>query len=267
MAIGDDALAAGMQLVPGTALANTIDTEINRSRDYIAQRTHDLLPVAKGGTGATTATAARANLGAVDIAQVSTDGNTAPPGKIPIYNPSGQLTAAQPTLADHVVTVRYLNGHTPPQQLTDGGTFLRAEGKNLGTTGDLFAGGTVFVNTGPAASDYTVAYIDGTGALRKGASSERYKKHISEADPLSLGDVWPNLTRYQMRSGDGSWKYGYIAERLDESDDLRPFVVRDQDGRADSIDFIALLIVQNAQLHQAVTLLAQRILTLEDRHG
>jgi hypothetical protein len=38
MAIGDDAAAAGMALVAGGALANTLDTEENLTRDYIAQR-------------------------------------------------------------------------------------------------------------------------------------------------------------------------------------------------------------------------------------
>lgn len=35
---GDDAAAAGMAVVAGSVLANTIDTEINTTRDYIAQR-------------------------------------------------------------------------------------------------------------------------------------------------------------------------------------------------------------------------------------
>ena len=37
MATGDDALAEGMELVDGASLANTLDTEDNKSRDYIAQ--------------------------------------------------------------------------------------------------------------------------------------------------------------------------------------------------------------------------------------
>ena len=37
MATGDDALAAGMVLVQGTSLANTLDTEDNLTRDYVAQ--------------------------------------------------------------------------------------------------------------------------------------------------------------------------------------------------------------------------------------
>lgn len=64
MAIGDDALAAGYTPAPGTVLANTIDTELARLADWVAQRTSAVLAVAKGGTGATAAPAARANLGA-----------------------------------------------------------------------------------------------------------------------------------------------------------------------------------------------------------
>jgi hypothetical protein len=37
-ATGDDAAAAGMALVSGGALANTLETEVNLTRDYIAQR-------------------------------------------------------------------------------------------------------------------------------------------------------------------------------------------------------------------------------------
>lgn len=63
MAVGDDALNAGMQIMTGTELANTLDTEVNLTRDYIAQRTSAVTPIAKGGTGATSASAARTALG------------------------------------------------------------------------------------------------------------------------------------------------------------------------------------------------------------
>ena len=52
MAIGDDAVAAGMSIVDGaTTDANTIDTEINRSRDYIAQRERRLRAAERAVTG------------------------------------------------------------------------------------------------------------------------------------------------------------------------------------------------------------------------
>jgi hypothetical protein len=63
MAIGDDAIAAGMDILdPSTDLVRDGADEINKSRDYIAQRTAAVAPVAKGGTGSTNAAGARTNL-------------------------------------------------------------------------------------------------------------------------------------------------------------------------------------------------------------
>jgi hypothetical protein len=38
LAPGDDAAAAGMAVLSGSAMANTLETEVNITRDYIAQR-------------------------------------------------------------------------------------------------------------------------------------------------------------------------------------------------------------------------------------
>ena len=70
--IGDAAAAAGMAVLTGGEDAATLDEEVNRTRDYIAQRTSTVQPVNKGGTGATSAAAARANLGAAAAADVAT---------------------------------------------------------------------------------------------------------------------------------------------------------------------------------------------------
>jgi len=49
MAVGDDAVAAGFAILNGGVdLVKDGDTEINRSRDYIAQ-TKALIPVGKSG--------------------------------------------------------------------------------------------------------------------------------------------------------------------------------------------------------------------------
>lgn len=49
MAVGDDAIAAGFSIVDGSiVLLKDVDTEINRSRDYIAQ-TKELIPVGNAG--------------------------------------------------------------------------------------------------------------------------------------------------------------------------------------------------------------------------
>ena len=65
MAIGDDATAAGIPIMTGNEQANTLDTEINFTRDEIARRgRRAVTPVTEGGTGATTTADARAALGA-----------------------------------------------------------------------------------------------------------------------------------------------------------------------------------------------------------
>lgn len=69
MAIGDDAAAAGYPLVPDTGSGGEVRLgaqEFNRTRDFIADLKALILaiwPVANGGTGASTASGARVNLG------------------------------------------------------------------------------------------------------------------------------------------------------------------------------------------------------------
>lgn len=139
-------------------------------------------------------------------------------------------------------------------------TFGLAQSK-IGAEGGTITGHLYLPNSSPATSGYTVAYINNDGRLSKGASSERYKENIVAVDPGVLGDLWPTLFTYEMIGGDGSAKIGYIAERLAEHPDLAQFVVHtDLDGVLvpDSIDFIALLIAQNAQLHQRLAVLEAR---------
>ncbi|AWN03274.1 hypothetical protein PBI_CAMILLE_27 [Microbacterium phage Camille] len=69
MAIGDDAAAAGYPIVPNTGEEGKVRygaREINRTRDFVAQVKALILatwPVNRGGTGATTKSGARTNLG------------------------------------------------------------------------------------------------------------------------------------------------------------------------------------------------------------
>lgn len=81
MAVGDDATAAGYPLVSGSSgLVKDGETEINLTRDFIAQVKALILatwPLSRGGTGATTAAGARTNLG---ICGAITFGTAAPSG-------------------------------------------------------------------------------------------------------------------------------------------------------------------------------------------
>lgn len=64
MALGDDALAAGYEVVnPNTDLVKDGADEITLTRDYVGQVRNEARPVARGGTGATTASQGLKNLG------------------------------------------------------------------------------------------------------------------------------------------------------------------------------------------------------------
>lgn len=78
MAVGDDAAAAGYPLVPDTGVGGEVGDgylEINRTRDFVAQikaLIPSVWPLAKGGTGATTASGARTALGLQGVITIST---------------------------------------------------------------------------------------------------------------------------------------------------------------------------------------------------
>lgn len=265
MANGDDALAAGMEILSGNEDRREGYDEINKTRDYIASFFATVRTWAEG-----------LFLPKADVY----DGTGSVFGKVPRYDSVGRLITASPSANNQATPKSYVDNAiasipappAPVQQFNDDGTtysvtgrHLRASGNILSTTGTFYAGGATAATDG-----YTIAYLNSDGRLAKGASSERYKKHISSIDPTSLGDIWPALVRYQMRSGDGSWKYGYIAERLAESEDLAPFVVYADLGTGpipDSIDFIALLMAQNAQLKQQLDQQEQRLNALEAGHA
>lgn len=151
---------------------------------------------------------------------------------------------------------------------TAGGTLFGS----LSMTG----GAHIYVPNAIQATDgYTIAYINSDGRLSKGASSERFKKDIAVVDPLSLGDLFGDLYRFQMRSGDGSWKYGDIAERLAENPATEPFVIYEtapddeggvrSTGRPESVDFIMLHAARIAQLNARLEAALARIDELEAR--
>lgn len=241
MANGDAAAAAGMDVVPPTGKVNKGYDEINKTRDYIAQRTSTVVPIAKGGTGATTAAQARTNLAVPAAADIRSD-------KIP----------------------------RPDSSTVEQGLNATWENANarVSKAGDTITGHLFLPNAFAASSSYVVAYINGDGRVSRGSSSARFKTDIVPIDPAALGDLFPQLHSFVMKDDPGRMtRYGYIAEHLDDSDELRPFVVyqreidtdgdgnvtgshlaRDTHGKPipESIDFIALLLTQVAQLQQRV---------------
>lgn len=250
MAIGDDATAADIPLVPATADVRQGFNHHNETRDIIARRTNLVTPVAKGGTGGITPAAARANL------DVPSTGDVALRNGLGFPKGVAQLSAHEIGIyyndaAQRFVMRKAIAGVEVDVPLAPDGAFVSKSGDTM--TGDLR-----IPNATVATAGYVALYWNSDGRISKGASSERFKKFIGRILPASLGNIWPELHRFQMRTGDGTWKYGWIAERLAESDDLRPFVVYDSEGRPESIDFIALLIVQNADLNERVKALEAR---------
>ncbi len=255
MATGDAALAAGMDVVdPATDLVRDGADAINYTRDQIAQRTNAVTPVAKGGTGATNAAAARTNLDVPSVASTVENGVAGTRIRLTFQSGTGRVRVRTgPTDRGDIAYVADVDAARSDAAAAAGGRVAKSgdtmtgnlDVPNLGVAGNIFNGGAT-----PATSGWTVAYFNSDGRLSKGASSEAYKKFISRIDPESMGNVFPDLYRYQMRRGDGSWRYGWIAQRLAEDPDLQRFVVYNADGEPESIDFISLLIVQNAELHR-----------------
>jgi hypothetical protein len=87
-------------------------------------------------------------------------------------------------------------------------------------------------------------------------SARHLKTGIVPAPVLS--DVFPELTEWEYIDGDGRRRLGYIADDLVGTDAER-FVTFDEDGRPAGIDYLGLLVVQNAQLQARVTVLENLI--------
>lgn len=275
---GTAAAAAGLDVMDGDEDRRDGWLAINKTRDYIVQRIAALLdtiwPVAKGGTGATTPAQARTNLGIPEIAPP----NTAEGNKLPVYNVGGQLTSFPPTLGAHVATKAYVDGSVPPappQQLTDGGTFLRADGKNLGTTGDLFASGTAILGIlSPVTQGWRQMYINGDGRVGTAASARRYKKEIQDhaytlADLLAIRVRQYRLNAELYGSDAAPIEIGVIAEELVDAG-LSEYVYFDEDDEPTSVHYERLALVAIGALQDLAVQhaeLAARVDELVARNG
>lgn len=291
MAIGDDAQAAGMDLVPQNGAVGSPGKvkqgwqEFNRTRDYIAQFFIAAKTYALGLVNA---------LGSAAQYEANT---SAVANTVILRNVNGHSAVPTPTNSAHIANRGYVDSALGTIDLSS----------RVAKAGDTMWGHLYLPNAVAADAGYTVAYINGDGRVARGASGEQFKDDITAIDPASLGDLFPQLYEFIMRDDPGRMqRIGWIAQRLEESDDLRRFVVyareavyedvtepiledvledvtddegtvidqevtgqrvvgekvvdrrvighhltRDEDGNPipESIDFIALLIAQNAQLH------------------
>lgn len=227
MPTGDDALAAGMDVVdPATDLVKDGADEINKTRDYIAQRTSDVTPVSEGGTGATNATAARMNLDAAKTDHL------------------------------HLISQVYaLDGVTPYA------TALQAAlnamtAASLQKAGDTMTG-NLWVPTAratPVTTSFVAAYLNGDGRLGATPSAAKYKRDIEDYDGSVLG---LRAVTYVLKDDPlGTVRLGIVA---DEANDIEPFLVVHEDGEVESFKYELLAV----GLLREVQRLAARIDELE----
>jgi hypothetical protein len=83
-------------------------------------------------------------------------------------------------------------------------------------------------------------------------SARHLKQNIIPAPDLS--SVFPELVEYEYIDAAGRRRFGYIADDLVGTDAER-FVTFDDDGRPAGIDYLGLLVVQNAQMQARITVL------------
>lgn len=224
---GDDALAAGMDVVdPATDLVKDGYDEINKTRDYIAQRTSTVTSVAQGGTGSTNPTGARANLDAAKTDHL------------------------------HLISQVYaLDGVTPYA------TALQAAlnamtAASLQKAGDTMTGHfwSPIARSTPVNTSFVAAYLNGDGRLGANPSAAKYKHDIEDYDGSVLG---LRAVTYVLNDDPlGTVRVGVVA---DEANEIEPLLVVHEDGEVESFKYELLAVA----LLRDVQRLAARVDELE----
>ena len=248
MATGDEAAAAGLLVYTGNENANELWVRDNERGDELARVKTAVIPLARGGTGATTAAGARAGLGIPE----SAGADAATPYTAPLYNAFGRLVSENPATPYDVATKGYVDA---------AGTGLPTDPSfsNVHVTGGIFN-----PSAPPATSNWSVMYHNGAdGRLCRGSSSRRWKTQIRSWHPDPEGQVL-NLKLRQFR-----WKasldptqpvgHGLIAEEVASLPGLSWLVSTDSDGQVDGVQYERLALA----LLPLVKDLAARVAALE----
>lgn len=203
MAIGDDAAAAGMDVVsPLTDLVKDGADEITKSRDYIAQRTNAVTPVVKGGTGATTAADARTNLGVPAAATTPTKSGA---NAIDIRYASPRVTVKVDATDFALATSGDVSGLQ-----------TQINGKR-GINDANFGSNHIFSPAGratPVVTSYVSAYFNSDGRLGIDPSAARFKQDVQPRvytleDAAKIGQL---VVTYRLRAA--VEQYGDAADTL-----------------------------------------------------
>lgn len=212
MANGDEAVTEGMDKVLGTADRRLGYDEINKTRDYIAQKfkaiRDAIRSIATGGTGASTAAGARTNLAVPETAVAGLKFTSPGFGRISYQAPG---VAYETELA----TAEQVAGKASSSTVT-----AALAGKADSNTKDGYLNPSVYART--LGGSYRVCYINSDGTLGWVSSSRRHKKDIHPADVdvqavLSL-ELVSFLYKVEIDTDRrAELQHGLIAEQLDEA--------------------------------------------------
>ena len=256
MANGDAAVAAGMDVVSGTADRRLGYDEINKTRDYIAQRTSAVTPVARGGTGADNAAGARANLG-VGTAGTRADGYFARA----LTNLVGlRWTGSRlKVIIDNVADAGDIATTGDIATLAGDIASLTVNKRDIGD-GAFPSATPVLVphayNNPVTAGTYYALYVQPDGRLGRTPSAAKYKHDIEDYDGSVLG-IRPVL--YVLN--DDPYQTVRLGVIADDADDIEPLLVQRNDGEIEgfSYELLAVALLRDVQRLEA------RVRALEDR--
>ena len=229
MANGDAAQEAGMDKVLSTADRRLGYDEINKTRDYIADFFNRVRTLAFGGTGATTAAGARANLDVPSNAQAVV--NNGPGNLLRMRWESNRLkirvdntdVAVIPNVGGEVLTSEnsYLR-ETIDSKIADASGPAQTTANQANSRAVAALQGNLYTDPYNRVISGTrrAAWLQDDGQLGYAPSSERYKKHIHTEDVTDDQLLMLALVSYQWRSAvaaDDRREMGLIAERLVEA--------------------------------------------------
>ncbi|WP_270353455.1 tail fiber domain-containing protein [Microbacterium testaceum] len=258
MATGDDAVAEGIDLVPGNGMASDLDFYINRLADELAKRSR----FTKGST----ALAIRTSLG---ISAANTPTTTA--------DVQTDLDFLARQKLDR--TIEQYNADFADRDARIGAAQSRADEGNV--NGIAARQGNLYTDSYNRAISGTrrALVIQDNGQLGYAASTERLKKNIRPEDVTDEQVLMLALVSYQWRAAvavDDRREMGLIAERLIDAG-LGWACFYDGDGTVEGINYemvgVALLpavqrlIAHVHRLDDDLDVLAQRLDALERNEG
>ncbi|WP_263732554.1 hypothetical protein [Cellulomonas sp. SG140] len=280
MAAGDAAAAAGLSVVPATKDIRLGYQDINIRGDELAAHittgTHPFTKVtgtatvAQGGTGATTATGALANLGASAVGHTHDDRYYTETESDARYAPPGPYVR---TVGNYHDTIRWSGTHmiygadgVPEFELPN-----LAEMNAKRDAGDGNFGSTpIYTPSGrgnPVTSSYVAAYLNGDGRIGASASSRAFKNPIrTYVPPADLLDLVPVV--YSFKDDPAATpRLGLYAE---DTNEIEPLLVTHENDQPYGVKYdviaVALLAVVKDQ-RSTISALSDRLRTIEQALG